>query len=414
MASLQAQWQEQRQHRQAEILNRQQQVQDSLAAFSIDRTIRAAQMRDDLSQFTFALQQDTQSFLNQTAQERQMRRVEVAEQLHQFVESLQAETAEFLSLTAADRVLMAQEVSQTLSQFHVEMQQAVAELRSDLQARVQALQTITQVQLAQNCHDRFAMSAQQRQELTQFVQQLQADVETYLLELDVLRQERIFELRHLLEQSQQVRLAAVDELFAEFAEFRVELQAHRSQIQAHVWGSDGIMARIPVRSTMPPRRTVPTPVVPVASAKKTGQPNPQPASRPAVQRSAAPTAKVAVKSAIPRSSATAQSAPVRPIAQPVVQPVQAAVATMSAPIPAPVVDEVKPAIAAISAPAPSLSAMEQAVYTCLQQAGGLRLNEIESQLNLSRVQAVDAMRSLICNGQVVRRDGVYVVHEVIR
>ena len=301
MTSLQAQWQEQRRQRQAEMIQRQQQVQDLLTVLNADRTAQATQLRDDLGLFMLALQQNTQDFLQQTAQERQLRQEQVR--------SLQAQTADFLALATMDRTLMAQELSQRLQQFHADLMQTVDSLRSDLQARISALKTVTQVQLAQHRHDRLDMGMQLRQDLALYVDQLRVDIDTYLAELEVLRQARGYEVQQMLQECRQERLADVEDLFTQFAEFRAELQDYRSQLSRDVWGEEGLMARSQVKSAMPSRRLPTAPSRPAAAkASAAPQATPSPKAAPSAVRQSA-----ARQSAVRQSAARQPAQAVQPV-----------------------------------------------------------------------------------------------------
>jgi hypothetical protein len=417
------------------MIQRQQQVQDLLTVLNADRTAQATQLRDDLGLFMLALQQNTQDFLQQTAQERQLRQDQVR--------SLQAQTADFLALAAMDRTLMAQELSQRLQQFHADLMQTVDSLRSDLQARISALKTVTQVQLAQHCHNRLDMGMQLRQDLALYVDQLRVDIDTYLAELEVLRQARGYEVQQMLQECRQERLADVEDLFTQFAEFRAELQDYRSQLSRDVWGEEGLMARSQVKSAMPSRRLPTAPSRPAAAkASAAPQATPSPKAAPSAVRQSTARQSAARQSAArqpaqavqpvtqpaqpaaqrsPRSRPAAPAAASKPAARPAAKPLAQPPVAQTAPA-APATTATLPRAAAAHESATSVpvslpseadanGAAEQAVYDCICASAGMRISEIELRLNLSRFQIVDALRALIRQGKVKQRDRVYLVNK---
>lgn len=59
----------------------------------------------------------------------------------------------------------------------------------------------------------------------------------------------------------------------------------------------------------------------------------------------------------------------------------------------------------------TLTPLEQNVYDCIQNSQGARLGEIETSLNINRVETVDVLRSLLKKGLVTQRDRAYFVKE---
>ncbi|MBD2097059.1 gas vesicle protein GvpC [Trichocoleus sp. FACHB-591] len=263
MVALRNLWQEQRRQRQQQLAQRQQQVQAALAATRQQRQIRAAQVHHNLAAFRAdlteenelrqanqhlfrlqlqqsvqALQQETQNFLAYSRLERQIQAEELAEQLDSFVQQLQQQTAEFLSLTAIERSLMAEQLAQELCQFHSKLNASVTLLRQEIQTRVSTLQQETQALLSTSQHERVLMRTQQAKELTTFVEKLSADVQSYLWELELLREDRAQQMQQTLSQSRSDRQARVAALFQRFATFRTELQQYCTNLRTSVWGAD--------------------------------------------------------------------------------------------------------------------------------------------------------------------------------
>lgn len=373
MASLKDSWQAQRHQRQQALIQRQQQVHETLTSFQQERQIKASLLRDDLLLFQLQLQQETQVFLAQANAQRHADAEQLTQHLHNSTQRLREQTAQFLSMTAIDRSLMAQQIRQELNEFHVNLSSSVASLRQTLQAKMQqirlevnVLQMDTQEQLYANQQERIAQQAQLRQDLTAYVEMLQSGVQTYLTELELARHDRAQQLQQMLQQSHDRRIANNDALFQNLSTFRAELQAYRAELRQMVWGE-------------PDTSTAPT-------DDRTSAPMTAPQKPP-------PTARRA-STATPKRATAKSRTPSHPAAS-VSQPVSAPAAP-----PAP------------SAAIPSdLPTLEQDVYRHIDQHQGARLTEIESALNINRFQAVDALRSLIRNGLITQRDRIYLIQE---
>ena len=366
MVALRHLWQEQRQQRQQQLAQRQQQVQAALAATRQQRQLRATQVHNKLAAFRAdlteeselwqvnqhlfrlqlqqsvqALKQETQNFLAYSQLERQVQAEDVAEQLDSFVQKLQQQTSEFLSLSAIERSLMAEQLAQDLRQFHSELNVSVALLRQETQAQLATLQHNTQALLSDNQQQRVLMRTQQAKELTTFVEKLSADVQSYLWELELLRQERAQQLQQALSQSRSDRQADVAALFQRFGQFRIELQQYCTSLRTSVWGAD-LDQNPSFKQTL---TSPPSPLLQEKGAKDREKSNPEPTSAPT------------------------------PAAQP----------------------------AAVE--------IEKEVYNYLHQVQGARLVELETALEINRIQAVDVLRSLITKGLITQRDRVYYTQE---
>jgi hypothetical protein len=355
VTALKDQWNEQRQQRQQEFLDRQQQVRDTLASFQQERHIKASQLRDDLSLFQSQLQQ---------------------------------QTAEFLSACAADRSLMAQQLSQELTQFHSKLTASVAALRQGLQIKIRELQVETRMMLKLNQEQRIRTQMQLAKDLAIFVDNLRSDVQAYLSELELVRQDRAQQLQNMLQQDREQRTAEMERLFQEFSEFRAELHQYCVDLRSLVWGTEG--------STQP------------ASVK------PQPATKvaPKAASKIVPTAAPKVVAPPPKPVAPApQPQPIAPVAA-VAPVVEETVATT----PAVVQPEVLTVVSSNPAPKPiqrDAAQLEKEIYNHIHQVQGARLTEIETALDINRFQAVDALRSLIKKGLITQRDRIYLIQEEV-
>lgn len=374
MTAFKQQWQEQKQQRQREVFERQQQVRETLKSFQQERQAIATQLRDDLSLFQTKLQQDTQSFLNQTHQQRQTQARQLTQLLHAFVQMLRTQTSEFLIASFVDRSSMAQQLSYDLRQFHTHLTSSVGTLRQDLKTKIRELQLETQSMLKSHEEKRLQQHQQRVQELTTFVNQLHMNVQTYLSELELLRQERAHQLQQMLKHDRDQRLAEMDLLFRQFSEFRAELQQYCIDLKNLVW-----------------QQFTPTTtgsITPAISFNRPGAVQTTPAAPPAIASSA-------ITPAQPAATAIAVQEPrvEVPVAQ--VEPLGVINGLAKSPLQM------------------EAEQLEKKIYNHVQQAQGARLTEIEEALGISRFQAVDALRSLIRQGLITQRDRIYLIQEEV-
>lgn len=420
MAALKDQWQEQRIQRQQELAQRQQAVQETLAGFNQKRQAVAAQLRDELSEFQRSLQQNTQTFLTTAQQQRLAQAQELAALLQAFKQTLQEETAQFLAVSAADRSLMAQQLFQELSAFRNRLTTSTAALRQVLQTRIAAirdemlaLKADTQQMLSGYTQRRLQEQMQLAQELAAFMETLQVEVQTYLSELSLQRQERAQDLQTLLQADRMRRSLEMDALMQEFSAFRADLQQYCANLRDSVWGGGSAPPAAP--KTTPVKATQPaTAVRTVAKPKAT--------SRAASLKSRTVGFKPAAKSVKVPVGAPAALPSVALVTVPPISEVPA-----PTPEPAPVM--VKPGdviqlpqpeglnlVAPTSAPKPinrDSAQIEKEIYTYIHETKGSRLTEIEAALEINRFQAVDALRSLIKKGLVTQRDRIYLIQEEV-
>lgn len=352
MTALKDQWHEQRQQRQQELLDRQQQVRETLTSFQQERQIKALQLRDDLSLFQSQIQQ---------------------------------QTAEFLSACAADRSLMAQQLSQELTHFHSKLTASVAALRQGLHIKIRELQVETRMMLKLNQEQRIRTQMQLAKDLALFVDNLRSDVQAYLAELELVRQDRAHQLQTMLQQDREHRAAEMEQLFQEFHEFRAELHQYCVDLRSLVWGTEGSTQSATVQP-----QTV-----------KAVQPTPK--ATPKAVPSIAPKVVAAPQPVAPAP----RPQPVAPVAPVIAEPVAAA---------AVVQPEILTVVPSNPAPKPmqaDSAQLEKEIYNHIHQVQGARLTEIETALDINRFQAVDALRSLIKKGLITQRDRIYLIQEEV-
>ncbi|MDX2100412.1 MAG: hypothetical protein SFW36_21765 [Leptolyngbyaceae cyanobacterium bins.59] len=403
MIAMKQEWQAQRQQRQAEVAQRQQGVRAFLGASRQQFQLQTAEVRSrletfrdrlnqadaarreeaaldkaELQEFRSNLQQTVQDFLTATREERQINTAKLLWQLNEYTEALQRQTREFLKVSAIDHFLMAQQLTQDLQEFRDSLTQFVLSLRQEIrldldvtQAWVQDLQAETQNFLAATTQQRNQMRTQLLTDLAQFTDRLGLEVERCLSVFAMMRQERADDVQQTLAESRSQRLAEVQTLFNDLAQFRTVLKNSHRDLQQTVWGtSGGQKVTAPARSAM---KATPA----KASAIKSSRPVPTRSKLPAQ-----PASKVTARPQVPNP-------PARPIAPNTVLP------RPSVTEPAPLITE-------------SVD-VGKAVYSHLHTVQGARLSEIEAALKLNRFQAVDALHSLIQKGLVVQRDRSYYV-----
>ncbi len=358
--SLYHSWQQSRQQR-------NQTVRAFLATAQQQRQITATQLRDDLTLFREIL-----------AQQDQMRREnaqQLQQQLQQFKTALQTDIQTFLTSTASQRRAEAQQLAQDLAAFRQSLQAEVADLRQDLQLELAVNQEGVNQFLSQ-CHaQRKTLHLQTTQALAEFVDNLRLEVQTYLTATQSARQEMATQLRQTLAQSWAKRTAEMQTLFDQLGQFRGELGQFRSNLRQQVWGTAVPLVARPTQVVAKPKMTKP----PTLAVPKPVSSKPEKASLPTSSRSLA--------AAIP-TKPTGISTPVGG------SPHGGTIAVAPAPTPTPL-------------------SYEKAVYNHIHKTSGARLTEIEAALEINRIQAVDALRSLIKKGLITQRDRIYLVQEPI-
>jgi gas vesicle GvpC-like protein len=242
-------WNQLRAARQQTVAHRRQQVNLLLQDAHSLRQTNASLLRSDLSLFREMLavdvasqrqqlqaqnqvrQQDTQAFLAEVRDRRQQQAQDTAQQLSDFVDRLQQQTTEFLVVTGAERQQMAQQLAYDLQTFRTTLTKTVEILRRRLQADIQLLQAEAQVLLEDVHQQRIQMRIQQIETLSQFVAQLQIEVQHYLTQVAIARQYRALEVEDQLAQQQSQRQQQAAAMATRFAEFR-------AQLHQFVWGAE--------------------------------------------------------------------------------------------------------------------------------------------------------------------------------
>lgn len=349
-------WQQSRQQR-------QQTVAQLLLTVNQQRQITATQLRDDLSLFREML-----------AHQDQARRVNAQRfqiDLRQFKAGLQSETQAFLANTSHNRQIEAQKLAQELTLFAESLRVEVADLRQDLQLELTANKEAVQHLLSDNREQRRLVQLQTVQELAEFMESLRSQVQSYLVTTQAERQAMAIELRHNLTQNRVERSAEVQALFDRLSAFRGELRQTRSNLQSKVWGQAVPVATQPTKITTKPKTTKP------------------------------------ISKVLPKPGSTKPPALTPTTTKFVTHPVKP---------PAPTLPSVGAfqngaSVAVVPVPTKDSLAYEKEVYNHIHTVNGARLTEIESSLEINRIQAVDALRSLIKKGLITQRDRIYLTQE---
>lgn len=337
------------------------QLNGDLSLFRDCLTSDVASCRQQFQRYRTELRNRTRSFLGKTRDRRQTQAQTVAEQLTAFVADLQAQTAEFLAVTQTERELMVHQLMYDLAAFRAVLAQASAALHHTIQADIQTLHTETFLLLEAAHQRRVEMQLQTNQDLATFVEQIRSDVQCSLANLSMERQARAAAIATFLYQSEGDRQE-------QFQRLSDRLAAFRSHLKQYVWDespasrfqSDSPKTELPSQGFAKPAHQ--TPGFPVQ------------ASKPLL-----PTSPNAEKQ--------------------LAQPGQPKVST--APLNA-------------TAIAPSEEKIhEERIFQYIDLMQGARLTEIESSLNMSRFQAVEALRSLIQKGMITQRDRVYHIRDEI-
>jgi hypothetical protein len=400
VVSLKSTWHAQKKQRHQELLERQQQVRESLTEFQQERQAKAVALRHDLNVFQQSLQQETQNLLIDISSDRQQRSAQVAQQLRAFAQALQQQTTESLEVIATDRSLMAQELAQDLSTFHAGLNQSVQILRKNLHIQMQTLQATTQ-EFLQDCQQQRARNQMQTmQSLAAYIMSLQEQVQTYLVELHLARQERGQQVGQMLQESRDHRLAETQELFQQLAVFRTELKEYCQSLHESVWGnSPAIPQAVISQSLVQKAADAKVTVVKLAaenSATKKSRVTKQPSAKKPEEVKLQPTAQT-VSQAIPHQVEPAVGESATNFSK--YTSLEVAANSKSATLQAETAFE------------QDAELLQQKIYSHIKQIEGARLTEIQSAVGINRSQTVDSLRALIKKGLITQRDRVYLVQE---
>lgn len=359
MTALKEQWQQQRQYRQQELLERRQKIQTVLTSLHAERQVKSSQLRNDLKLFQLELQQSTQELLQRFHHQRHTLIQQLFKELQSFTQKLELETTQILNQLTAERSRNTDHLMQELNQSHHQLQTSVASLRDqfkiellDLKEKTIEIRSDTQIFLTTQRQERLQIREQLILELRRYVDNLHLQVGEYLTNLELLRQERSQQLKATLSQQQQQRISETDSFFQMLVEFRQELQTYRFNLHRSVWGEESISI--------------------TDLQSRTHQEN--------------------VGFTLETISESASLDSVSSVA----------------------VNESNQSIyPSVDEAMPESIGLEEAAYTFLCETQGARLNEIESKLGSNRFRVVNALRSLIQKGLVTQRDRVYYVQEDI-
>lgn len=362
MISLKQTWQQQRQQRQQEVVQRQQQVQETLAELRQTRQQQALHMHQNLQAFQQQLQQQTQNFL---------------------------------SVCAADRTLMSQQLNQELDSCRQQLHHSVATLRQTLQAQLRQLQADGQSQLHGYQQARCQAQLESMQNLAEYIKNLRVEVQAQLTEFSIVRQGQAQQLRQMLREDGDRRRAEVTDLFQELSEFRAELRTYCAELRQFVWG--GSVTVVPAMSEVP--------VCPQAVPLETINP-----AAKSVVAFAKSSSNLQVTEAPQPDADLDEATGALPIAK-VLEPSEAVETTVEA---ARAVDSSASTSLEESASSKEPISLEELVYIYLSESRGASLTGIETALKINRFQSVQALRSLIRKGLVTQRDRMYLIQEEVK
>ncbi|MBD2257850.1 hypothetical protein [Pseudanabaena sp. FACHB-2040] len=340
-----------------------------MAAFN-DQWQAARQLRQEI---VAQRRQQVYAALDGWQQERFANAAQLRQALNQLHINLQDETALWLAQARQHRLTQAQVLRQKLAADQQELEAVVSDLRLEiaqdlqrLQRRVANLRQETASLRAGHRQAQAMLRSQLLPELEAYVTELKTEVAAALNALTIARHAAAAPRQEQRQQQRQALAEEVEALFHDLADFRQGLRNFRAELTAQVWGQS-----------------------------VTGTPLLQPAvvqSQPQAQAQAHRHREVV---ALPTAALTTQ--PVVPAVPPIL-PTPMAVA-VPLPAPAPEVAE------------PKSDHVEELIYNYLHKSHGARLTEIESELGISRFQAVDALRSLIQKELIVQEDRIYHVQE---
>lgn len=321
---------------------------------TIDPTSWLGRMQQERMQRQQAMaerQQQVREALTKAHQERAQQSKQSMTQRHQFQQSLAMGVSDFLEETANVRMQSAIAQKAALQEFQGQLQQNVQELMTDIST------------------DRMMMAQKLVADLTGFHSNLVEEVSQLInVELPAQRKEMKAHVaqiqkdtQHQLTQNRKQRAKKSALSVKERAEFVDNLQAEVSAMRAN---AQEFMVDVQDESMQRKEETWGT--KPARPARKKAKP----AASKAPQKASAP-----AKSTAPKVAPAKQA--------------KAAVVENSA----------------LSVP------HEKEVYDYVQNNHGARLAQIEETLGISRFQAVDALRSLLDKGILVKRDRDYLTQE---
>lgn len=352
--TFQQQWQLQAKKRQAQVESRKQEIQATLAEFQKQRQTKAVEVRGELSVFreNLALTEESRQ------QEEKLR----AAQRQEFCESLHRHTEDFLTKTATERQVSAQKLADKLDDFMV------------------FLETKTRYFLEESATNRSEKAAQLHEDLALFHAALMASVSE-------LRLNNQIDLENLKEKNRQFlsfrhleRLDMKAELTEKLTNFMEDL---RSGVQTYLQELE--LMRLE-RAENLQEFLEKSHIERTAGLKALF-------GRFAEDRRQLKQYREALQAEV----WGAKAGEIEPVVETIV-PVK--------------VESVKKVEKANSQPAllpkPTPVAFELEVYHYILQKKRARLSEIETALKINRIQAVDALRSLVQKNMIIQRDRLYI------
>jgi hypothetical protein len=321
---------------------------------TIDPTSWLGQMQQERMQRQQAMakrQQQVREALTKAQEERQQKFAQATAQRQQFQRGLSLGISDFLQETANVRIQAASTQKIALEEFHGQLQQDVQDLMTEIST------------------DRMMMAQELVADLAGFRSNLLEEV-SQLLNEDLPAQRKEMqahvaqiqkETQNKLTQNRKQRAKNSALSVKERAEFVDNLQAEVSTMRAD---SQEFMQDVQDENLQRKAETWGTGAKP---------------ARPARSKKATPVASKAPQKAAPAKAAAPKAAPAK-----------AKAASVDS---------------ALSVP------HEKEVYDYVQNNHGARLAQIEESLGISRFQAVDALRSLLDKGILVKRDRDYLTQE---
>jgi hypothetical protein len=338
--------------------------------------------------------------------------VRLRQYLNQMYVDLQDETDLWLTQTAQQRKKRARQERQSLQDYVQQLRAESQAMLADLEADRLADTAVLQQRLQQDCQAMRAAVSELRLDISEELQQIQRRVKVIKRQTAVdqagYRQEQAMRRSELLPEladyvaDLQVQVKASLEEMSRVREETAALQQQQRQQdrQALTAEVDQLFEQLAeFRQDLQTHREA------IAMGVWGTQPSPS-ATPPRVPQSQPKAPKPQAK-ATSKPQAKPPTAQPKPAAQPPVaaRPQPMAKPQVTATTTAPV------AVALESPPAQS-PPLEEAVYNYLHLADGARLIEIESELGINRFQAVDALRSLMQKDLIVKeKDRTYHVQE---
>lgn len=352
--TFQQQWQLQAKKRQEQVQSRKQQIQATLAEFQKQRQTKAVEVRGELSVF-----RDNLAITEESRQQEEKLR---AAQRQEFCESLHRHTKEFLTKTATERQVSAQKLAEKLDDF------------------MAFLEGKTRDFLAETATNRSEKAAQLHEDLALFHAALMASVSELRLQnqidLENIKEKnrQFLSFRHLERLDMKAELTEKLTIFME--DLRCGVQTYLQELELMRLERAENLQEFLEKSQR--ERT--------AALKALF-------SRFAEYRRQLKKYREALQAEVWVTNA----AEIEPVVETIV-PVK--------------VEGVKKVKKANSEPAeppkPQSVSFEVEVYHYILQKQRARLSEIETALAINRIQAVDALRSLVQKNMIIQRDRLYI------